>query len=78
MKVDFLALLNECQRLRVLPDPYSSLNVAHSLLEQLQPFPGTCLEWANAREWQLSIGGKVVHTGSFEDCVTALAARRTP
>lgn len=75
MSVDVLALVNQCLRWKAEPDPCSSQTSAHRLLERMPIDQRVSLEWAVGLEWQLAIGGKLIYAGSFEDCVTALAAR---
>lgn len=78
MSVDMETLIRQCVRWDALPVLYSSEASAHALLEKLPIPPGTILQFALGREWQLSISGEVIKTGSFEDCVTALAVRCEP
>lgn len=73
-----LALVNQCIRWKAEPDLYSSQSSAHRLLERLPADQRVSLEWATGGEWQLSISGKLIYAGSFEDCVTSLAARCSP
>lgn len=78
MNVDMGQLLAECERWGARPHWHESSVMAHALLSKLPADPRVQLQWAQAKEWQLSIAGVVVHTGSFEDCVSELAARSSP
>lgn len=77
MIVDVEALVRQCIRWKAEPDIYSSHVSAHRLLERMPTDQRVRLEWIVGRDWQLSISGKIIHVGSFEDCVTALAARQS-
>lgn len=80
---DISKLAEQCQRWAVAPGVITALEAetsmsAHALLQKLHIPPGTILQFALGWEWQLSISGDVIHTGSFEDCVTTLAERCEP
>lgn len=76
--VDVISLLDQCHRWSVTPHPSSMLMSAHWLLARMPTDPRINLQWATGDLWQLSISGKLIQAGSFEDCVTALAQRYSP
>jgi len=73
MSVDVEKLHQQAIRWGIRPCVQYSTDTAHRLLQALPTDPRVSLQWCAGGEWQFVFAGKLIHAGSFEDCVTILA-----
>jgi hypothetical protein len=76
------ALEEQCRRFGVPFHHFYTEISAHALLAKLptgfdefDDSPRIALQWLEGKEFQAEVEGRPIETGTFEACVTALAAR---